>query len=108
MNREYDKRYKQWLASVKKRDNYRCRMPYCKNTKKLQVHHIQKWSDREDLRFDINNGITLCRYCHSKIWGQEEYYSYLFINILKKDRLYYNRKKYEQKRKNQDSGGDRH
>ena len=33
---------------------------------KLQAHHIVPWEDNVELRFEISNGLTLCRVCHTK------------------------------------------
>lgn len=33
----------------------------------LNVHHIIPFSENKNLRFDINNGETLCKECHKKI-----------------------------------------
>lgn len=45
-----------------KRDLYKCIK--CNSNKKLNVHHIELYSTHEDLRYEINNGITLCKSCH--------------------------------------------
>jgi hypothetical protein len=51
---------------VLERDNYTCQ--FCgERGKKLQVDHIQPWSEYIDLRFDINNCRTVCMECHYQI-----------------------------------------
>jgi 5-methylcytosine-specific restriction endonuclease McrA len=83
MKRNYnDPVYKDWRIKVYKRDKFTCQMPRCKNKKNLQAHHIRKWSSASILRYDINNGITLCRECHKKITGHEQQYEYLFMDIV--------------------------
>ena len=54
----------------------------CNARTKLQVHHIRKWSNASALRYDISNGITLCKYCHKSITGQESHYEALFIELI--------------------------
>jgi hypothetical protein len=39
---------------------------HCNTDKKLLAHHIIPWKESIELRFDINNGLTLCRSCHMK------------------------------------------
>lgn len=60
-----DIRYTIWRARVFLRDDYTCQ-----NCKKrgvyLQAHHIQSWSKYPKLRYEIENGLTLCRDCHKK------------------------------------------
>lgn len=56
--------YKVWRNRVKERDGYKCQR--CESEKKLHVHHIIPWKENESLRFDLENGITLCMSCHMK------------------------------------------
>lgn len=54
--------YKQWRKQVYQRDNYTCQ--YCGSKEKINAHHIKSWKDFPELRYDVNNGITLCEKCH--------------------------------------------
>lgn len=60
-------KYIQWRENVYKRDNYTCQQ--CGETGKIQAHHIKEWKDHKELRYDVDNGITLCRTCHENIHG---------------------------------------
>jgi transposase/5-methylcytosine-specific restriction endonuclease McrA len=61
--------YKLWVEAVFKRDNYTCQK--CgKKGKKLEAHHIFNWADYPELRYAIDNGITLCRECHKEFHKQ--------------------------------------
>ena len=77
-----DPTYKDWRREVYKRDKNRCQMPGCTSRKKLQAHHIRRWADASTLRYDIRNGITLCRTCHDSINGKESHYEALFSDIV--------------------------
>lgn len=84
MKRDFDDlEYRKWRKNVRKRDRYRCQMPGCGDKKNLQVHHIVKWSLAPSLRFNVENGITLCKCCHKEITGFEGYYEKLFSEIAR-------------------------
>src|SRR5271157_163490 len=57
-------RYFDWTAAVKKRDNYACQ--HCGTKSKLEAHHIKDWENFPEFRFDVDNGLTLCKSCHRK------------------------------------------
>ena len=63
-NRESDSDYRIFRENVLSRDNYKCQC--CGLKKKLHVHHIFSYKYYSSLRTDVNNGITLCKYCHQK------------------------------------------
>lgn len=63
------RKYRKWRESVLKRDNYTCKCCLAKH--RLQAHHIKQFNKYLDVRYDINNGITLCHKCHSKETSKE-------------------------------------
>jgi 5-methylcytosine-specific restriction endonuclease McrA len=58
--------YKQWRIAVIKRDDYTCRLCGSKVERPV-AHHIFDFQTYPELRYDVDNGITLCRACHRKI-----------------------------------------
>jgi len=56
-------KYSQWKLEVLTRDNFTCVMCHSPG-KYLQAHHIHSFSAYPALRFDVNNGVTLCYECH--------------------------------------------
>ncbi len=55
-----------WKTLIKLRTGYVCERESCQSTHVMQGHHIIS-STNWNLRFDEENGICLCRYCHI-IW----------------------------------------
>ncbi len=58
--------YNEWRLGVYKRDYWTCQMCFIKQ-KFPVAHHIKTFKDYSELRFDIDNGVTLCRACHKKV-----------------------------------------
>jgi hypothetical protein len=73
-------KYKNWRMSVFTRDNFQCKV--CKTKIGLQAHHILKWVDFVELRYDINNGITLCRAHHPRKVTEEKRLIPIFKELL--------------------------
>lgn len=59
---------RKWAADIKDRDNWTCQE--CGETNNLHAHHIRRWKDYPELRYDLDNGITLCHSCHAKAHGK--------------------------------------
>jgi hypothetical protein len=58
-------KYKSWRNKVLTRDNYLC--VRCGSSEdKLNAHHIKAFIKYPELRFDVDNGISLCKPCHKK------------------------------------------
>ncbi len=67
---EHDKirhsaQYYEWREAVYKRDNYTCQECGARGVR-LQADHIKPFAYFSELRFDINNGRTLCVPCHEQ------------------------------------------
>jgi hypothetical protein len=60
------KEYKEWRANVFERDGFKCQI--CGQVGGvLNAHHIKEFSKYPDLRYEVNNGITLCEDCHKNL-----------------------------------------
>lgn len=55
--------YKDWRIAVFERDDYTCQCCGIRGGK-LNAHHINSFADHPDLRYNVNNGITMCVNCH--------------------------------------------
>jgi len=58
--------YKNWRKLVFIRDKYTCRECSIIGDK-LNAHHIKPWAKFPELRFEVDNGITLCEECHREL-----------------------------------------
>jgi len=71
--RRKNRDYIDWRESVYRRDDYTCQC--CGDDKggNLVAHHILNFSEHENLRLDIDNGITLCGHCHKEFHDEYGY-----------------------------------
>ncbi|GAI18772.1 unnamed protein product [marine sediment metagenome] len=65
--KDFDKhsgfQYKKWRMRVFIRDKFTCQ--FCQRRGiSLDAHHLRPWSRHPELRFSIDNGVTLCQECH--------------------------------------------
>lgn len=82
MKRNYDDPiYKDWRKKVYARDNWQCRWPGCTMKKYLNAHHIKTWANFPGLRYEVANGITLCKMHHKLITGNESYYEAVLMKL---------------------------
>lgn len=82
----YDTKYKYWMLEVKKRDNWKCKLLNKECFGKLEAHHILSWKEYQELRYDINNGITLCHAHHPRKRAEEKRLIPIFqelVSVLK-------------------------
>lgn len=78
-----DGQYRDWMFGVKKRDNWKCKIAdeSCKG--RLEAHHILNWKEYPELRYKINNGITLCHAHHPRGRKSEAKLSPFFQELVK-------------------------
>lgn len=58
--------YIAWRTACLKRDNYKCVVCGRGRPAPLQVDHILPWSVNVEMRFEVDNGQTLCIPCHKR------------------------------------------
>ncbi len=67
------KKWKKVRERVLIRDNLMCKI--CRDNKlstiAVEVHHIQYLEHREDLAYDMDNLISICRKCHMEIHAKD-------------------------------------
>jgi hypothetical protein len=59
------RKFKVWRKAVFERDDYTCQHCHVKGGY-LEPHHIKSFTYFPKERFNVNNGMTLCRKCHLK------------------------------------------
>jgi hypothetical protein len=81
-NKRNDPEYKQWVKKVKKIDKNTC----CFKNKDCSgyniVHHIYNWSEYPELRYKVENGITICQAHHPRTRAKEKSLIPFFMNLV--------------------------
>jgi hypothetical protein len=72
-------KYQQWRLDILNRDKWTCLKCNNGKGKNLNAHHIKSFKYFPDFRFDINNGITLCRECHFSLHAANRNMVYLTV-----------------------------
>lgn len=76
-------RYGAWRREVCNRDNWKCKISNQDCNGRLEVHHILSFTDFPELRYIINNGITLCHAHHPRNRKDEQKLAPIFQELVK-------------------------
>lgn len=80
-DRRNDPEYKQWRIAIYKRDLYKCKINNSCNGR-IEAHHILSWANYPELRYEVNNGITLCQAHHPKKRAEEKLLAPTFQELI--------------------------
>ncbi len=75
-------RYSEWRDRVKARDDNKCKIGNNDCKGRIEVHHILGFKEYPELRYEINNGITLCHFHHPRKREEEKNLSPYFQKLI--------------------------
>ena len=58
--------YTNWRNQIWLRDNFKCKISNEECEGRIEAHHILGYTAHPELRYVVNNGITLCHYHHPR------------------------------------------
>lgn len=58
--------YVTWRRAVWERDGFTCRINDDECSGRIEAHHILGYTEHPKLRYEVNNGITLCHFHHPR------------------------------------------
>ena len=73
--------YREWRKQVWLRDNFVCKIANPDCAGRIEAHHILGYKEHPELRYQINNGITLCHFHHPRRRKEEKRLSPYFQNL---------------------------
>lgn len=79
--------YKWWSKTVKNRDGNKCCIDDKNCSGKIVAHHILGYAEYPELRYEINNGITLCHFHHPRKKEDERKNVGYFNKLLAQTRI---------------------
>ncbi|MDU3600336.1 MAG: hypothetical protein E7F71_13245 [Clostridium perfringens] len=62
-SRHSEAKYRKWFKAVFEKDNYTC-VCCSKKGGEIVSHHLNGWNWCKEQRYDVKNGVTLCKECH--------------------------------------------
>lgn len=65
-------KYRDWRKQVWLRDKFTCRIADNNCDGRIEAHHILGYAEHVELRYNINNGITLCHAHHPRKRAEEK------------------------------------
>ncbi|WP_051758465.1 HNH endonuclease [Rossellomorea vietnamensis] len=77
------KEYAEWREEVYKQDGYMCIACGDIQGGNLEAHHIENFSEVVEKRYEVENGVTLCRNCHDPSVKGSFHYIYSTQNNTK-------------------------
>ena len=81
-NRQIGTRHSEWVKACKERDGKKCKLRNKECSGQLEVHHIFRFSEYPELRYEISNGICVCHFHHPRKKALEEEMRELFIKLI--------------------------
>lgn len=74
--------YRYWRQQVWLRDNFACKIANPDCSGRIEAHHILSYREHPELRYEINNGITLCHFHHPRVREEEKRLSPYFQELV--------------------------
>jgi len=74
--------YNAWRKAVWLRDNFACKIANPDCVGRIEAHHILGWKEHPELRYEVNNGITLCHFHHPRKRNDEMRLSPYFKELI--------------------------